>query len=136
MPTSEEEKRGGSPRGDLADLGQRRMDGLPLARVCAPVVLDLHEKTLQAAEGGPEKAEEWVKLRADYVSACTTSAAVLAAAFQEQEAVAGDMLAALKAWESAIPRIDEFGSVAPNSLRGRALAAIAAAEAAGIKSES
>lgn len=56
---------------------------------------------------------------------------------REQRLAAADaaeaMLAALKAWEAAIPRIDEFGSVAPGSLRGRALAAIAAAESAGIR---
>lgn len=43
-------------------------------------------------------------------------------------ASAPDLLAALKAWERAIPRVDEFASVSPDSLRGKALAAISKAE--------
>ncbi|MFA6903348.1 MAG: hypothetical protein WC236_09720 [Gallionellaceae bacterium] len=41
--------------------------------------------------------------------------------------VNAELLAALEAWEKAIPKMDEFGSVAPDSLRGKALAAIAKA---------
>ena len=59
------------------------MSDLKLATDLAALILYLHEKTLRAAEGGPEKAEEWVKLRADYVSVCSTGAAVLAAALQD-----------------------------------------------------
>lgn len=39
-----------------------------------------------------------------------------------------ELLAVLKAWEAAIPKIDEFASVAPDSLRGRSLAIIAKCE--------
>lgn len=38
------------------------------------------------------------------------------------------LLVCLKEWEKNIPRIDEFGDVLPDSIRGRTLAAIAAAE--------
>lgn len=57
-----------------------------LARKAAALILDLHEKTLRAAEGGSDMAEEWVRLRADYVSACSTTAAIIAAAFQDIDA--------------------------------------------------
>jgi hypothetical protein len=66
------------------------MSDLQLARTAAALVLDLHEKTLRAAEGGPAQAEEWVKLRADFVSVCSTSAAVLAAAFQDLDAAGAE----------------------------------------------
>lgn len=59
------------------------MSDLKLATDLAALILDLHEKALRAAEGGTDKAEEWVKLRADYVSVSSTGAAVMAAALQD-----------------------------------------------------
>lgn len=44
----------------------------------AEAILELHEATLKAAEGGPEAAEEWVKLLAEYMTVCTAGAAVVA----------------------------------------------------------
>lgn len=62
------------------------MSDLQLARTAAATILDLHEKVLRAAEGGPAAADEWAKLRADYVSVCSTTAAIVAAAFQDMGA--------------------------------------------------
>ena len=45
----------------------------------AQQLLDLHEATLKAAEGGPSTADEWGKLVQDYRSMCQAIAAVLAA---------------------------------------------------------
>jgi len=79
------------------------MSDLKLATDLAALILYLHEKTLRAAEGGPEKAEEWVKLRADYVSVCSTGAAVLAAALQDLSDSERGMREALESeWEKWI----------------------------------
>lgn len=106
------------------------MSDLQLARTAAALILDLHEKCLRAAEGGPDKAEEWVKLRADYVSACSTTAAVVAAAFQDMDKAASAMLAALEdLWPFAKGYLDYVQSLKPAE-REKARARVAAATVA------
>lgn len=60
------------------DIEVRRMQATQVAMV----VLELHEKCLTLV-GSKEHADEWVKCRQDYVSACSTGAALMAAAFED-----------------------------------------------------